>query len=160
MRNRLAGIAILASIAGCAIADGSVAPDRPAPAIVEIDTVQAAALARTPLQGSSHMQVLDAGMPQAGYREDFVSGDGQLAVGVAFHETVTLRLSDWPVDEFMYFLSGRVEITDSSGHARVYGPGDAIVMPRGFSGTWRQLEPLSKVAITFRSTATLPAERP
>ena len=45
---------------------------------------------------------------------------------------------DWPVDEFMYFLEGQVEITNEDGSSRIYGPGDAIVMPKGFNGIWRQ----------------------
>jgi uncharacterized cupin superfamily protein len=62
---------------------------------------------------------------------------------------VTLELHDWPVDEFMFIVEGQVEITDASGHSRIYGPGDALVMPRGFTGTWRQLSDIRKMQVSY-----------
>jgi len=67
------------------------------------------------------------------------TSDGLLNVSVKRYEQVTLELRDWPIDEVMHFISGQVEIVDIDGRSRVYGPGDTIVMPRGFSGRWRQL---------------------
>ena len=53
----------------------------------------------------------------------------------------------------MLILSGEVEITDSSGRSRVYGPGDAFVMPKGFQGTWKQRSEIRKVHFAYRSEA-------
>ena len=47
-------------------------------------------------------------------------------------------------------------IADEEGHSRVYGPGDAFVMPKGFKGTWRQLSPIKKIAVAY--TEDVPAQ--
>ncbi len=49
----------------------------------------------------------------------------------------------------MYFLEGQVEITNEDGSSKIYGPGDALVMPKGFNGTWRQLGPIKKINISY-----------
>ena len=41
-------------------------------------------------------------------------------------------------------LEGRLRITDASGHAREYGPGDAGVVPSGFEGSFEVLEAVRK----------------
>lgn len=79
------------------------------------------------------------------------SSDGKAAVHVKRFERVTLELKNWPIDEFMHFLSGRVEITDAGGAARTYGPGDAIVIPQGFSGTWRQEDTIDMITAAYQS---------
>ena len=70
-------------------------------------------------------------------------------MGSSRYSKITLRLSDWPVDEFMYFLEGQVEITNEDGSSKIYGAGDAIVMPKGFNGIWRQLTPIKKINISY-----------
>lgn len=117
--------------------------------IVEVDGGRTADIQMSATGSTTHMKVVGAGAPAAGYRTDFSSTDGRLEVGIAVHDTVTLELSDWPIDEFMYFIEGQVEILDAEGMGRIYGPGDAIVMPKGFSGTWRQLGPLKKIAVVY-----------
>lgn len=47
-------------------------------------------------------------------------------------------------DEFFHVLSGRIRITDQEGVAREFGPGDACVIPGGFTGLFEVLEPVRK----------------
>lgn len=47
-------------------------------------------------------------------------------------------------DEFFHVLSGRIRITDAAGTAREFGPGDACVIPGGFTGLFEVLEPVRK----------------
>lgn len=46
--------------------------------------------------------------------------------------------------EFCYLLEGRVRLVSSDGVAVEFGPGDAFVVPAGFSGTWETLESARK----------------
>ena len=41
---------------------------------------------------------------------------------------------------------------DASGQGGVYGPGDSIVAPRGWSGTWKQASPITKFAVSYQSS--------
>ena len=47
-------------------------------------------------------------------------------------------------DEFFHVLSGRIRITDEAGLARIFGPGEACVIPAGFKGVFEVLEPVTK----------------
>jgi len=79
----------------------------------------------------------------------FTSVDGRLTSGPASFEKMTLEVKNFPVDEFMYIIEGELEITDAAGNVNRFGPGDAFVMPRGFTGTWRQLSDIKKFAVTY-----------
>ena len=105
--------------------------------IVHLDPGQLDNVELSVVQDYPFMKVIDGDNPKAGGITSFRSIDGKLDIGLSRYTQVSLRLSDWPVDEFMYFLEGQVEITNEDGSSRIYGPGDAIVMPKGFNGTWR-----------------------
>jgi uncharacterized cupin superfamily protein len=52
-------------------------------------------------------------------------------------------------NELCVMTAGRVVITSDSGESGAFGPGDAFVVPAGFSGTWEVLEDCSKVYAIF-----------
>lgn len=79
----------------------------------------------------------------------FDSVDGKVTAGPASFDKMTLKINGFPADEFMYILEGELEITDANGHVSKFGPGDAFVMKKGFSGTWRQLTAIKKYAVTY-----------
>lgn len=47
-------------------------------------------------------------------------------------------------DEFFQIVEGRVRLTDAAGTAREFGPGEACVIPAGFTGTFEVLEAVKK----------------
>jgi uncharacterized cupin superfamily protein len=46
--------------------------------------------------------------------------------------------------EFFHVISGRCRVADDEGHNREFGPGDACMVPPGFSGTFEVLESMLK----------------
>ena len=52
-------------------------------------------------------------------------------------------------NELCVMTGGRVVITSDLGEAHTFIPGDAFVVPAGFSGTWEVLEDCSKVYAIF-----------
>ena len=52
-------------------------------------------------------------------------------------------------NELCVMTAGRVVITSDLGESSAFGPGDAFVVPAGFSGTWEVLEDFSKVYAIF-----------
>jgi uncharacterized cupin superfamily protein len=40
------------------------------------------------------------------------------------------------VDEFVYVLSGKLILTETNGTRHEYRPGDSLVLPVGYTGTW------------------------
>ena len=117
--------------------------------IIHMDPTQLDNIELSPENGYSFMEVMDGDNPEAGSLQSYKSNDGKFNAGLSHYSKMTLRLKDWPQDEFMYFLEGQVEITNEDGSSKVYGPGDAIVMPKGFSGTWRQLSAIKKIHVSY-----------
>ena len=117
--------------------------------IVSLDSTELDCVALSAVAEQPFMKVIAGNNPVAGSLNKFHSSDGKFEVDFYHGSEVTLRLADWPVHEVMYFVEGQVEITDESGSARIYGPGDALVMPKGFSGTWRQLSPIKKISVSY-----------
>lgn len=54
-----------------------------------------------------------------------------------------IAFADWK-DEFFHVISGRIRITDTRGTAREFGPGDACVIPAGFTGLFEVLAHVRK----------------
>ncbi|MFL2811232.1 MAG: cupin domain-containing protein [Paracoccaceae bacterium] len=96
------------------------------------------------------MQVIASDKPVAGGMSSFQSSDGKLDVGFYHGSEVTLQINGWPVDEVMIFLEGQVEITNQDGLSRIYGPGEMLVMPKGFIGTWRQIGSIKKLNVSYQ----------
>ncbi|HSF79345.1 MAG TPA: cupin domain-containing protein [Steroidobacteraceae bacterium] len=55
--------------------------------------------------------------------------------------------------EFCHLLEGKVVLTSDAGREWRFGPGDAWVIPAGFSGTWETLEPARKRYAIFEAAA-------
>jgi uncharacterized cupin superfamily protein len=95
------------------------------------------------------MRVVEGADPKSASVNAFGSADGQFDVGFYHGTEVTLSIANWPVSEVMIFLEGQVEITAVGGSPKIYGPGDALVMPKGFNGTWRQLSAIKKISVSY-----------
>lgn len=52
---------------------------------------------------------------------------------------------DYAEDELCVIVAGRVRLTPTGGQPQEFGPGDAFVIPRGFTGTWETVEQVRKV---------------
>ncbi len=117
--------------------------------IVQVDPEQLETVELSAVTDYPFMKVISGDNPVAGGLTSFHSSDGKFEVGFYHGSEVTLQINNWPVDEFMYFLEGQVEITNEDGSSKIYGPGDALVMPKGFNGTWRQLGPIKKINISY-----------
>jgi uncharacterized protein len=56
-------------------------------------------------------------------------------------------------NELCVMTAGRVVIESDAGERSTFGPGDAFVVPAGFSGTWEVLEDCSKIYAIFEARA-------
>ena len=88
-------------------------------------------------------------IPPDAYADILVSGELNMRVATLFEGT-ELRVSIFEstpaktnhrtrptdVDEFVYVLSGKLILTEPGGTVHEYLPGDALVLPIGYTGTW------------------------
>lgn len=75
----------------------------------------------------------------------FTAAGGDLSAGIWSCEPGAWNIA-FPEgkDEFFCVISGRIRICDAAGQAREFGPGEAAVIPAGFTGTFEVLEAVKK----------------
>ena len=88
-------------------------------------------------------------IPPDAFKDILVGGELNMRVATLF-EGKELRVSIFEstpaktnhrtrptdVDEFVHVLSGKLILTETNGTAHEYRPGDSLVLPVGYTGTW------------------------
>jgi uncharacterized cupin superfamily protein len=88
-------------------------------------------------------------IPPDAYQEILVGGELNMRVATLFDGaelTASIfesspaktdhRTRPTDIDEFVYVLSGKLILTEPDGTVHEYTPGDALVLPIGYTGTW------------------------
>lgn len=66
-----------------------------------------------------------------------LSSDGKFASGMYNSGKVRFEATEpYGVDEFMYFLEGGVTLTSSDGSVQVIEAGEAVTIPKEWTGVW------------------------
>ena len=92
-----------------------------------------------------------AGTPRATVDNRYSDASQQFHAGTWASTPGRWRVS-YTEHEFCYLLEGRVRLTASDGTAVEFGPGDAFVVPAGFTGTWETLESARKHYAIFETS--------
>jgi len=67
----------------------------------------------------------------------FLSSDRRFGSGMYKSGAVRFEITEpYGVDEFMYFLEGSVALTSSDGHVQVINAGEAVTIPKEWTGVW------------------------
>jgi uncharacterized cupin superfamily protein len=66
-----------------------------------------------------------------------LSSDEKFASGMYRSGKTRIELTEpYGVDEFMYFLEGSVTLTSEDGSVQVINAGEAVTIPKEWTGTW------------------------
>jgi uncharacterized cupin superfamily protein len=65
-------------------------------------------------------------------------GSSEVRIGTWRCEAYTDEIVDYDYDEFMVLIEGTVELIYPDGSKDKFGPGQAFLLPQGFTGTWHQ----------------------
>ena len=82
----------------------------------------------------------------------------QLFVGAYQAKAAKLALENYPYDEFMYLLSGKIQITDKRGKIETFHPGQGLILKKGFTGTFEMIGNVRKIAIVAGEQYTSPKD--
>ncbi|MFY2825357.1 cupin domain-containing protein [Ruegeria sp. MALMAid1280] len=74
----------------------------------------------------------------------------EVRVGTWKCEPYTDEIVDYAYDEFMFMIAGTVELIYPDGSSDRFGPGQAFLLPKGFTGTWKQPETVVKFMAMIR----------
>ena len=61
--------------------------------------------------------------------------EGDVVVQVAEMEPCKMQLVDHQIDEFVQVLAGSLIYTSDKGEIHEFGPGDCVIVPKGFTGS-------------------------
>jgi uncharacterized cupin superfamily protein len=67
----------------------------------------------------------------------FLSSDAKFGSGMYRSGAIRWEINEpYGVDEFMYFLEGSVTLTSSDGTVQVINAGEAVTIPKEWTGVW------------------------
>jgi uncharacterized cupin superfamily protein len=77
----------------------------------------------------------------------WTSPDGALDIGVWECTPGFFTADRSTAAEFCHFLQGKIIMTHIDGSKKTLGPGDAIMLPKGWKGTWEIIEHTRKIYV-------------
>lgn len=115
----------------------------PLPAMPELTVFSRQAPA--PVHDHPRPDRLVSGNPLRTTYEHFLSANGKLSAGIWTCEPGAWHIA-FAADkhEFFCVIEGRLRISDHAGQSAEFGPGDAGIIPAGFTGTFEVLTMVRK----------------
>jgi uncharacterized cupin superfamily protein len=112
----------------------ALADESPAP--VRLDPNKMAGLDLTAIPPDAYSDILVAGELNMRVASLFEGKELSVSIFESTPAKTNHRTRPTDVDEFVYLLSGKLILTEPNGTVHEYLPGDALVLPIGFTGTW------------------------
>lgn len=125
----------LAALTGIVcVGTAAMADESPAP--VRLDPNRMAGLDLTSIPPDAYSDILVDGELNMRVATLFEGTELRVSIFESTPATTDHRTRPTDVDEFVYVLSGKLILTEPNGTAHEYLPGDALVLPVGYTGTW------------------------
>ena len=88
----------------------------------------------------------------------YETADGEFVVALWESGPGTLVSRNYPAHEYGRVLEGRLTVVNEDGSTADYGPGDSLVIPRGWNGEWRMHTRFKKQFVAYRPRVSDAAE--
>ena len=135
---RKASVSVLASAlwlyATLGLLPAGLAQDSPAP--VRLDRDKIAGLELTAIPPDAYREILVAGELNMRVASLFEGKELSVSIFESTPAKTDHRTRPTDIDEFVYVLSGKLILTEPSGTRHEFLPGDSLVLPVGYRGTW------------------------
>jgi uncharacterized cupin superfamily protein len=135
--------AMLGAALVCALS--VVAADDTAP--VRLDPEKRAGLNLTAIPPDAYKDILVAGELNMRVATLFEGKELHVSIFESTPAKTNHRTRPNNQDEFVYVLSGKLILTEPSGIAHEYLPGDSLVLPVGYTGTWEMQGNYREIAV-------------
>lgn len=116
------------------VGTAALADDGPAP--VRLDPDKIAGLGLTAIPPDAYQEILVGGELNMRVATLFEGKELRVSMFESTPAKTNHRTRPTDVDEFVYVLSGKLILTELSGKVHEYLPGDSLVLPVGYKGTW------------------------
>jgi uncharacterized cupin superfamily protein len=116
------------------VATAVLAEESPAP--VRLDPDKIAGLNLTAIPPDAYQDILVAGELNMRVATLFEGKELRVSIFESTPAKTDHRTRPTTIDEFVYVLSGKLILTEPNGTRHEYLPGDSLVLPIGYTGTW------------------------
>ncbi len=127
------------------VAAGAFAEDRIAP--VGLDRDKIAGLGLTAIPPDAYQDILVSGELHMRVAQLFAGKQLRVEVFESTPAKTNHRKRPTDSDEFVYVLSGKLILTETDGTRHEYRPGDSLVLPAGYTGTWEMQGNYREIAV-------------
>jgi uncharacterized cupin superfamily protein len=115
---------------------GTATPAGDSPAPVRLDPDKIAGLNLTAIPPDAYQDILVAGELNMRVASLFEGTELRVSIFESTPAKTDHRTRPTEIDEFVYVLSGKLILTEPNGTRHEYLPGDSLVLPIGYTGTW------------------------
>ena len=115
---------------------GTAALGDESPAPVRLDQDKIAGLGLTAIPPDAYKDILVGGELNMRVATLFEGKELRVSIFESTPAKTNHRTRPTDVDEFVYVLSGKLILTEPGGKVHEYLPGDSLVLPVGYKGTW------------------------
>ena len=121
-------------------ADDNVAP-------VQLDRDKIAGIGLTAIPPDAFKDILESGELKMRVATLFEGKELRVEIFESTPAKTNHRKRPTDGDEFVYVLSGKLILTEPNGTSHEYHPGDSLVLPVGYTGTWEMQGNYREIAI-------------
>jgi uncharacterized cupin superfamily protein len=123
-------------------AAGEVAP-------VRFDTNKMAGVGLTAIPPDGYKDILVGGQLNMRVASMFEGKDLRASIFESTPAKTDHRTRPTEGDEFVYVLSGKLILTEPNGKAHEFLPGNSLVLPAGYTGTWEMQGNYREIAVVM-----------
>jgi len=125
---------IMAAVIASMMSVATLAEESPAPVRLNQDKLAGIGLNELPV--NQYADILVAGEMNIRLASLFDGTEITVSVFESTPAKTDHRMKPFVIDEFVYVLSGKLILTEPNGTVHEYTPGDSLVVPVGYAGTW------------------------
>jgi len=125
---------IMAAVIASMVSVATLAEESPAPVRLNQDKLAGIGLNELPV--NQYADILVAGEMNIRLASLFDGTEITVSVFESTPAKTDHRMKPFVIDEFVYVLSGKLILTEPNGTVHEYTPGDSLVVPVGYAGTW------------------------
>ena len=138
-------LCVVLSAGTAAFADDNVAP-------VRLDRDKIAGIGLTAIPPDAFKDILESGELKMRVATLFEGKELRVEIFESTPAKTNHRKRPTDGDEFVYVLSGKLILTEPNGTSHEYHPGDSLVLPLGYTGTWEMQGNYREIAIVARKS--------
>jgi uncharacterized cupin superfamily protein len=132
----------------CSIGSPGLGQDSVAP--VRLDRDKMAGLGLTAIPPDAYQDILVEGELNMSVASLFEGDELRVSVFASTPAVTDHRTRPTEVDEFVTVLSGKLILTEPNGTAHEFLPGDSLVLPVGYTGTWEMQGDYRELVVLMR----------